>query len=768
MSKEVSAVKPHHHRSSLKQQNKPFKRGRSKLEPRSKGRRSGTDKSKASEITSLQELKHRAKLLGKIKRAEENKSKVSRTMHGMPKIILLVSLCENANLDSMNSFNNLDSDSVPSKSKSNFQFVKINLVDEIESYLAISEVLVLVVNESILQTELSQAAIQRLSIIRALGSPSAPFVVITTDSNSMTDSQSLTSNLKQQRRRSQVQILGILRQHLVTIPESKAYWDIGEVGRETEEFTRAITNSRVNGISWRNIRPYMLADDAVISSDTDDGHGNVSLVISGYNRNNVCLSANRIVYIPGFGTFTLAKICAPSVSMCQSQMDMDSSATACLEQIKDPSCSERLGCLLEADPFSAEAMMDAAEFISDYSMHSEINSSILDNQINDPESFKSEIKYSKSILLSRQDDDEDMQSKTDAISIDEGQTQLDDSHEKSEFRTSRNKHFPDEIELDCEETARGRLQRYRGVPSLRTSDWDPNESLPPQYSQIHRFANYRHSKSAALKDQELVSSITPLHGANPFQLGQKLELHLENIPIHIAKLMSEVYQKNPQATSLIYKPLPIFGLLRHEQKPTVVNVLLRVVTPGSQINNKQLLIAQVGPRRLLIRPILSEHTSHRLHRTLKSVDSQTGFFVATFIAPATYDPSPVLVFAPPPVSSTNENYHHQPSLIATGSLLDLDSQRINVKRVTLTGSPYRVNKKSVVVRFMFDTPEDVIYFRPVELVTRLGARGNIRESVGTHGYMKCVFDRTVFQHDTVAMHLYKRIHPKIYPDCTHF
>jgi pre-rRNA-processing protein TSR1 len=206
----------------------------------------------------------------------------------------------------------------------------------------------------------------------------------------------------------------------------------------------------------------------------------------------------------------------------------------------------------------------------------------------------------------------------------------------------------------------------------------------------------------------------------------------------------------------------VFGLLRHEQKPTIVNVLL-TVTPGSRINSKQHLIAIIGPRKILIRPILSEHTSHRLHRTLKSADDKTGFFVATFIAPATYDPSPVLVFEKNSIESGTE-----PKLLATGSVLDLDSQRMNVKRVTLTGSPCRVHKKSVVVRFMFDTPEDVVYFRPVELVTRLGARGHIRESVGTHGYMKCVFDRTVFQHDTVAMHLYKRVHPKIYPDCTHY
>ncbi|CAI7789593.1 unnamed protein product, partial [Closterium sp. NIES-53] len=50
--------------------------------------------------------------------------------------------------------------------------------------------------------------------------------------------------------------------------------------------------------------------------------------------------------------------------------------------------------------------------------------------------------------------------------------------------------------------------------------------------------------------------------------------------------------------------------------------------------------------------------------------------------------------------------------------------------------------------------------QPVELFTKYGRRGRIREPVGTKGAIKCVFDGVVQQRDAVCMALYKRVYPK--------
>merc|ERR1711988_1313554 len=100
------------------------------------------------------------------------------------------------------------------------------------------------------------------------------------------------------------------------------------------------------------------------------------------------------------------------------------------------------------------------------------------------------------------------------------------------------------------------------------------------------------------------------------------------------------------------------------------------------------------------------------------------------------------MFPPCPLLMFVEN-----QLAAWGSISGADPNRLVIKRVILTGYPVRVHKTKAVVRYMFFQPEDVAWFKPVELHTKKGCRGHIKESRGTHGLMKCRFNDHVKQDD---------------------
>lgn len=59
---------------------------------------------------------------------------------------------------------------------------------------------------------------------------------------------------------------------------------------------------------------------------------------------------------------------------------------------------------------------------------------------------------------------------------------------------------PDQIiRLGKEENARESLKYYKGIENLRNYEWDLNEYLPLEYSQLNKFSNYVHQRKVILE-----------------------------------------------------------------------------------------------------------------------------------------------------------------------------------------------------------------------------------------------------------------------------
>ncbi len=80
------------------------------------------------------------------------------------------------------------------------------------------------------------------------------------------------------------------------------------------------------------------------------------------------------------------------------------------------------------------------------------------------------------------------------------------------------------------------------------------------------------------------------------------------------------------------------------------------------------------------------------------------------------------------------------SFSMTGTLRSCDPDRVVLKKIVLSGYPVKVHKKKAVVRWMFHNPEDVRWFKPLELWTKYGRRGRIKVKLD---FEKCHFAQSV-------------------------
>ena len=304
--------------------------------------------------------------------------------------------------------------------------------------------------------------------------------------------------------------------------------------------------------------------------------------------------------------------------------------------------------------------------------------------------------------------------------------------------------FPDEIELHPNVLARERLARYRGLKSLRTSKWETDEDRahePEDWRRLLQISDYKGARSQATRET-LVGGVPP---------GTRVHVHLRNVPLSLQR------NRTPNV------PLTLFSLLRHEQKRTVMNFSITLSSDyPNPIKSKEELIMQCGPRRMVINPLFSQaaNTPNNVHKFDRYLHpGRTA--MATFIAPLTWGSVPTLFFK----RTTRASEHGEPpssplTLIATGTSQPPDHSRVIAKRVILTGHPFKIHKKLVTIRYMFFNKEDVNWFKALQLWTKRGRSGFIKESLGTHGYFKATFDAKINPQDSVGVSLYKRVFPK--------
>lgn len=264
------------------------------------------------------------------------------------------------------------------------------------------------------------------------------------------------------------------------------------------------------------------------------------------------------------------------------------------------------------------------------------------------------------------------------------------------------------------------------MKNFKLCKWDLNDALPEEYANIYRFQDFTKTHRDALACRARMSD----------QVGSFVSLEL------------------PLDASCLMGCRALFGLLAQEEKRSVLNFTVQLENPLNRIASKTPMLAFMGFQELIVQPVFSDASSNSVHKYNRFLRGAQPM-MASIYGPVLYPPCPVLLFP-----ATGESGEESSSLLVQGSVVDNNPNRLCLKRVTLTGTPYKINRKSAVIRFMFFNAADVMYYKPVQLVTRSGIKGHIKESLGTKGYMKCVFEKPIQQQEVICLHLYKRQFPK--------
>ncbi|KAJ1731423.1 ribosome biogenesis protein tsr1 [Coemansia sp. Benny D160-2] len=800
--------KQFHHRASLTQKNKPFKRrfaSKNSLRDKSKGRtQRASVKGKVQRKHSRTDRRNALRVEQRKKREQLAQStRIFSGRHRAPKIVAVIPLCAATDVSAIvrGLFQSVGEE-YPLASetgrtrvvldvarfKQTVQFVEVrrNLLDIVDA-AKVADYMVMGLSAD---EEVDAFGEQCLKAIQNQGH-TAVFPVV--QSAELAES-SMSAKRLADVKKSLLSFMGYF------FPDVDRVF-AAESESEALAILRFITAQVPKQIKWRNARPYMLADS--VEFQPEDADASVGrLALTGYLRGSN-LSANRLVHLPNFGDFQIDTIYHVPVAVeaakgsaieedddptviDQPSAELQDSLVAANEPDQTnneqtwPEDEETAAWRQQMDAMEAEERKpagggervvrvpkgvssyqaawivanedDAAGSDSDGSDDSDDSDSAMDDESgaseSDADESEDDVEY-KELRVDEAgkivEEDEDASAAGDGnddeqalLSPEENAVQLRAYLNERERRNREDQRFPDEVDTPLDTPARTRFARYRGMQSFRTSPWDPYENLPLDYGRIFQFENLKFTHKRVLR---------MAHDA-PVKAGMHVRVVLRAVPAKAA------------ASFRPDRPFVAFGLMQHEHQMSVAHfTVARTEDYTAPVRSKDPMVLHYGFRRYTVHPLFSQHTQggastnkvHKFERFLR----HGAVSVATVFAPIQFGSVPVALYLP-----TADAAASAPTLVATGSSLEADPSRILAKRIVLTGAPFKVNKRGAVIRYMFFNAEDANWFKPVQIYTKHGRVGHIMESLGTHGYMKCVFDGPMKQMDTVCMNLYKRVFPK--------
>ncbi|CAH0017416.1 unnamed protein product [Clonostachys rhizophaga] len=788
----MPAVVAHSHRPTTKVTHKPFKSkaaSKHELRDRAKGRvpnERGLRKTPHQQVMSKLDRRNQAKQARLTKHKDHLKeTQIFTGRDGAPRIVAVLPLCSNSDAKAVAKQLNASVDIEADVQDNNFRVTVDRFKQKIQ-YVPLQRDLSACLDAARV-ADFVLVVLSATVEVDQLGE----LILRGVESQGMSTLFTVVQDLdKVQPAKQRPGVLGSLKSFITHFhPEQEKLYSLDN-RQECANLMRSLCSTTPKGVRWRDERSWMLAESVQFAHGVSD-----PTIITGVVRGRG-LKADRLVQVGDWGAFQIEKIVAAPLPK-QGKKKGDDSAEADTEEKVLEQPTEDLDDLNELAP--EDVMMDAEDDDAMSTMTSQKKGVLLDDHHYFSEGEEEEQRVKKRVpkgtskyqsawyledLSDSGSDLEDLEMKDDEEEEDEAapedgiegfagpepteagpseypqsemMEELDDAanaEQLLQFRSRKrdeaedDKEFPDEIELHPNVLARERLARYRGLKSLRTSEWQEDEDRahePEDWRKLLQIPDYSSSRSRATREA-LVGGVEP---------GTRVHIYIRGIGPELEK----TYKPS--------SPVTLFSLLRHEQKKTSVNYLINLSSDYSKsIKAKEDLIVQCGPRRMVVKPLFSQpgNTPNDVHKYCRYLHPGQSA-IATFLGPVTWGPVPVLFFkktSPEEAAASTEQEEANLglTLVGTGTALPASTSRVVAKRIILTGHPYHIHKRIVTIRYMFFNREDVEWFKALPLWTKRGRSGFVKEPLGTHGYFKATFDGHINPQDSVGVSMYKRVWPR--------
>lgn len=227
-----------------------------------------------------------------------------------------------------------------------------------------------------------------------------------------------------------------------------------------------------------------------------------------------------------------------------------------------------------------------------------------------------------------------------------------------------------------------------------------------------------------------------------YKAGTYARIVLEKVPYEFAATF------NPRF------PVIIGGLAPTEDRFGFVQVRIKRHRWHKKIlKTNDPLIFSLGWRRFQTLPVYSISDSRTRNRMLKYTPEHMhcfGTFYGPLIAPNTG------FCCVQSFSNKNPGFR----IAATGVVLNVDENTEIVKKLKLTGTPYKIFRNTAFIRDMFSTSLEIAKFEGASIRTVSGIRGQIKRALSKpEGYFRATFEDKVLMSDIVFLRAWYPVKP---------